>query len=288
VRYVLFVYHFYSSPSLSSELILVLTLVTHPSTGSVLYLQTIYPDNTPLPTSLLLFGSGAQIQSHAHLITQTYPTIRRVTIVARSRSARLSKLESTLNELWRERDDPVDLVLRVNGESGWKVEDEVRAAEVIVTATPSTIPLFSAEAINASPSPSPNTDPQELKTIILIGSYKPHMLEIPPSIITDLLAAGAKITVDSREACLAEAGELQGLKGGDVVELGELLGSEDVEVRGNERLNSVRSGRVRVFKSVSLGISRFIALEPNQTDGRRRARGTRWGLLFKTWRWRIP
>ena len=153
----------------------------------------------------------------------------------------------------------MELIIRVNGESGWDVEDEVRGAEVIVTATPSTTPLFPAGAISTSTSPD-EKDPLKPKTIILIGSYKPHMLEIPPSIITDLVATGGKVTVDSREACLAEAGELQGLEDGDVVELGELLGPEDVEVQGVERLKSVRNGRVRVFKSVSLGVFRSVNL----------------------------
>jgi ornithine cyclodeaminase/alanine dehydrogenase-like protein (mu-crystallin family) len=170
----------------------------------------------------------------------------------------LDKLESTLKGLWKERDERVDLTIRVTGQSGWQVEDEVRAAEVIVTATPSTIPLFPAEAMD-TPSPS-HIDLPKPKTIILIGSYKPHMLEIPPSIITDLLAAGGKVTVDSREACLAEAGELQGLQGGDVVELGELLGSEGDGMEGEGRLNSVRSGRVRVFKSVSLRLFSALSL----------------------------
>ena len=153
----------------------------------------------------------------------------------------------------------MELTIRVNGERGWDVENEVSGAEVIVTATPSTTPLFPAGAINTSTS-SDETDPLKPKTIILIGSYKPHMLEIPPSIITDLVATGGKVTVDSREACLAEAGELQGLEEGDVVELGELLGHEDVEVQGVERLKSVRNGRVRVFKSVSLGVFRSVNL----------------------------
>ena len=235
------------------------SIAAHLPLGSVLYLQTIYPQTTSPPTSLLLFGSGAQIQSHAHLITQTFPSIRRVTIIARSRSARLDKLESKLKGLWQVREQGVELTIRVNGERGWDVENEVSGAEVIVTATPSTTPLFPAGAINTSTS-SDETEPLKPKTIILIGSYKPHMLEIPPSIITDLVATGGKVTVDSREACLAEAGELQGLEEGDVVELGELLGPEDVEVQGVERLKSVRNGRVRVFKSVSLGVFRSVNL----------------------------
>lgn len=86
---------------------------------------------------------------------------------------------------------------------------------------------------------------------------------------TDLVLRGGKIVVDSKEACLSEAGELiaADCKPSDLVELGELVQLAD-ESSGREHapelqvwtpredlVQGVRaSGDVTIFKSVGLGV----------------------------------
>jgi len=62
----------------------------------------------------------------------------------------------------------------------------------------------------------------------------------------DLIRRGGVIIVDSKEACLKEAGELisAGLQSEDMVELGTVLGKEGEDLR--------IVGDVTIFKSVSL------------------------------------
>jgi len=78
---------------------------------------------------------------------------------------------------------------------------------------------------------------------------------------TDLVKRAGKIVVDSREACLAEAGELidAGLRPSDLTELGELVHFADPAVRSwtpqSELVDAVRTaGDVTIFKSVGVGV----------------------------------
>lgn len=108
----------------------------------------------------------------------------------------------------------------------------VRDANVIFCTTPSTAPLFPASYL-LNPAGR-----QKGRYIALIGSYKPHMLELHPDILKNAVAPhhehrhfhkhqkeGGAVIVDSVEACLQEAGEViqAGLQPDQVVELGELI-----------------------------------------------------------------
>ncbi|THY13282.1 NAD(P)-binding protein [Aureobasidium pullulans] len=112
------------------------------------------------------------------------------------------------------------------------LKEYVRSANVIFCATPSTQPLFP---------PNYLLNPEGRKKgryIALIGSYKPHMIELHPDIIKSAVAPhhehrhfhkhqkeGGAIIVDSIEACLQEAGELiqANVQPHQVVEIGELV-----------------------------------------------------------------
>ncbi|KAJ9110488.1 hypothetical protein QFC19_001614 [Naganishia cerealis] len=84
--------------------------------------------------------------------------------------------------------------------------------------------------------------------IILIGSYKPTMHEIPGSVVAQGMTGGRKLVVDSREACLREAGELidAHVAEDDVVELGDVLSGASVGGEGE--------GGVYIFKSVGISV----------------------------------
>jgi alanine dehydrogenase len=129
----------------------------------------------------------------------------------------------------------------------------IRHADIIVTATPARVPLF--EAVDAPVGVHVNA----------IGAFTPEMIEIPPALV-----ARAKIVVDSREACLAEAGDLliplrQGLIEATHVhaELGELV--------LGRKLGRVDHAEITVFKSVGnavqdLAVGR-LAVERAEREG---------------------
>ncbi|PNS16619.1 hypothetical protein CAC42_4583 [Sphaceloma murrayae] len=162
------------------------------------------------------------------------------------------------------------------------LKEQVRAANVIFCTTPSTEPLFPASYL---------TNPggrNKGRYIGLVGSYRPHMIEIHPDIIKQAVAPhhehrhyhkhqkeGGAVVVDSVEACLQEAGEVvqAKLKPDQVVELGELImlrrdaekrlkGREDsgdeeskgVQVQESQGLKEwLTKGNV-IYKSVGLGL----------------------------------
>jgi ornithine cyclodeaminase len=69
--------------------------------------------------------------------------------------------------------------------------EAVHAADIIVTATPATTPLFVGD------------DVCDGVHINAIGAFTPHMQEVPPELVRR-----AKVVVDSRQACMAEAGDI--------------------------------------------------------------------------------
>ncbi|TKA65243.1 hypothetical protein B0A49_07962 [Cryomyces minteri] len=118
-----------------------------------------------------------------------------------------------------------------HGEYDRLLKSHVRQSNVIICTTPSTSPLFPASYLT-------NTGGRmKGRYIALIGSYKPHMIELHPDILRQAVKPehahhhhkhaknGGAIVVDSVTACLKEAGEIiqAGLKPNEVVELGELV-----------------------------------------------------------------
>lgn len=188
-------------------------------------------------TSLVAFGAGSQIESHVTLLLATYPSITNVTIVNRTINDRATALLSRLRT-----DHTAACFNAISSDLQDKIESAVRQADCVCCATPSTAPLFRSEWVR------PGTH------IILVGSYKPEMAEVDTALIRR-----ARILVDSRSACVSEAGELIGarLAAEDMVEVGELLRSmpagKGVEA-DSEKVAEVLNGRdVTMFKSVGVG-----------------------------------
>lgn len=104
-------------------------------------------------------------------------------------------------------------------------DDAVMDADVIITVTTSTKPVFDDKKVKSG------------ATVCAVGSYQPHMQELPPA----LLARASKIYFDSQEAVLSESGDIIiPLKNGTITgekftgELGEVIcgkvvGREDDE-----------------------------------------------------------
>jgi alanine dehydrogenase len=142
-----------------------------------------------------LFGAGAQARTQLLALVSVLP-IREVRVVSRDRA----HAERFIGSM---RDDPA---VRGAALSVASPRDAVRGADVVVTATGSTAPVFAG------------CDLPEGAHITAVGSFTPTMRELD-----DDALRGARIVVDQREAALAEAGELQGLRGADVVEIGEVV-----------------------------------------------------------------
>ncbi|GAM87897.1 hypothetical protein ANO11243_059250 [Dothideomycetidae sp. 11243] len=149
------------------------------------------------------------------------------------------------------------------------LKEYVRGSNVIFCTTPSTEPLFPASYL---------TNPEGRKKgryIALVGSYKPHMIELHPDVLKQAVAPhhehrhfhkhqreGGAIIVDSVEACLQEAGEIiqAKLEPHQVVELGELVmlrrdaEQSVIQVQESDGLREwLFKGNV-IYKSVGMGL----------------------------------
>ncbi len=112
--------------------------------------------------------------------------------------------------------------------------DAVTQADIICTATSSPVPVFD------------DSDVKRGAHINGIGAYRPDMAELPPQSVQR-----AKVVVDQKESCLAEAGDLtqpiaQGIITAEHIhgELGELVCGK-ISARAEE-------GELTIFKSVGI------------------------------------
>lgn len=182
------------------------------------------------PTNLVIFGSGAQAQSHASIFVRLNPSIQTVTFAVRSKNDRATSLVEHLQQVHTEVQFDLVVTLRSDGTKA-DLNDVVGAADIIVTVTSSTEALFPSSAV------SPGT------RLVLVGSYTPKMREIDD----ELVGRAGIIVVDSKEACGHEAGELisAGTRDDQLIELGMLVSNpESVKAVG-------QGGDVVLFKSVS-------------------------------------
>ena len=103
----------------------------------------------------------------------------------------------------------------------------------MITATSSAVPVFDGRLLG------------EGVHVTAVGSFKPTMRELDEAAMR-----GARIVVDQRVPALAEAGELQGVRAEDVVEIGEIVAG----TAPGRRSASERT----VFKSVGNAIQDLV------------------------------
>lgn len=188
----------------------------------------------------VVFGAGKQAEWHARLLALLFgEEVRKITVVNRT-SGRMSVMCNDLSsDLAKSLPDlKIEQVAKqdTSDESySAKLREVLGDASIICCCTPSTEPLFRHSDLGSGP-----------KFLSMIGSYKPHMQEIDTE---TLLSGGSKVFVDSKDACLEEAGEIirAGLKGDQLIELGDHFakGQSDVSVSATENI---------VFKCVGMGI----------------------------------
>jgi len=206
--------------------------------GSVLATRLLGPKQ---PHKLVAFGAGGQIEAHVDLHLRAYPSITACTIINRTENERLANLIATLRS-------------RHHGQVAFKgmtseehnqqfIGQHLLEADIICTATSSRSPLFDATFVRKG------------AHINLIGSYTPDMLEVG----VDVIQRAGKIAVDSRAACLVEAGDLirAGVDEARIVELGEIarIDGSGKFVTDEKLLASVKAaGDITIFKSVGVGL----------------------------------
>jgi ornithine cyclodeaminase/alanine dehydrogenase-like protein (mu-crystallin family) len=196
--------------------------------------------------TLTVFGTGKQAYWHVRLaLLLRGSTIKKVHFINRDFNQRAAMCMKSFvgydaakkrTEGWF--DTTFDLTSLKYGEIGRILKDHVRAADVIICTTPSSEPLFDHTILT-------NTEGRRrARLIIAIGSYKPHMIEIPPEVLSQAIKVhgpgfhfhkhaeeGGVIVVDTL-ACIKEAGELvqANVPPDRTVELGELVMLEQMHM----------------------------------------------------------
>jgi ornithine cyclodeaminase/alanine dehydrogenase-like protein (mu-crystallin family) len=189
--------------------------------------------------TITVFGTGKQAFWHVRIaLLLRGSTIKKVHFFSRDfneRSTALMKtfygfdMETKRREGWSE--TKFDLTGMKYGEVDRLLKEYVRAADMIICTTPSTVPLFDHKILTNA------EGRKRARLIIAIGSYKPHMIEVPPEVLSQAIKVhghshhyqkraeeGGVIVVDTL-SCLKEAGELveAGIEAYQTVELGELV-----------------------------------------------------------------
>ncbi len=177
--------------------------------------------------TVAIFGCGAQGKTQLEAICKVRPVKRALLYDINSEAA--AKLKVTMEK-------ELDISIQIETD-----QKKLKEADIICTATNSKKPLFSSKKI------SPGVH------INAIGSYRPDMQEIDPSIIKS-----AVLFTDSRESVLKESGDL-------IKPVNNHIISED-NIKGEigDLINKKVSGRqnsdeITIFKSVGLGVQDLFA-----------------------------
>eukprot|EP01125_Pyxidicula_operculata_P003193 TRINITY_DN1359_c0_g1_i3.p1 TRINITY_DN1359_c0_g1~~TRINITY_DN1359_c0_g1_i3.p1 ORF type:complete len:301 (-),score=26.07 TRINITY_DN1359_c0_g1_i3:220-1122(-) len=175
---------------------------------------------------LSIFGAGKQAKLHAEAILSVRPMIKELYIFNRSKE----RAQSLVQELKsNERFRNVSIIISTSQ------EDTLRNADVVVTATAATTPLFDGNLV------TPGTH------INCIGTHNPKCQEVD-----EITVKKSKVIVDHLTAAFSEAGDIlvpisKGIIGKDHVlgELGQVVGG--LNVRTSDR-------DITLFKSVGIAI----------------------------------
>ncbi len=173
-----------------------------------------------------IFGAGVQGRTQLEAVCQVRDIVR-----AKVYDTIPQKAEEYVAEM-RERGHPIPEDIAVAGSPGEAVE----GSDIICTATTSTRPVFA------------DGDLQPGVHINGIGSYTPEMQEIDEETV-----GRAKVVVDSREACWAEAGDLIiPLERGQIDR--EHIYAELGEIIAGARPGRATPDEITFFKSVGIAV----------------------------------
>lgn len=196
---------------------------------------------------VIVFGAGRQAEWHARLaLLLSSEQIEAITFINRGQE-RLDQMMAGLLPDLQQRYPALKVTAYAKSSLAPKeyvsrLNADLAESNVLFCCTPSTEPLFAYDAISSNKR-------YQRRFISMIGSYKPHMQEIDKQ--TLLSGTEGRIYVDSKHACLEEAGELimAGVQESQLVEAGDVFG-QDPDLKA-ERVPDV--GNI-VFKCVGMGI----------------------------------
>jgi ornithine cyclodeaminase/alanine dehydrogenase-like protein (mu-crystallin family) len=174
-----------------------------------------------------IFGAGVQGRTQLEAVCAVRP-IRRAYVFNRSRDR--------AEAFAREMSARLALDVRVADEA-----ETLGQADVVCTATTSLDPVFA----HAHLKPGVHVNG--------IGSYRPDMAEIPPETVL-----AAKVVVDHRPACLAEAGDLRQLLDQGLITEAHIH-AELGEVAAGHKSGRVSDDEVTFFKSVGNAVQDLAA-----------------------------
>lgn len=185
----------------------------------------------------MAFGAGKQIGAHLDLFIRHFPSISHCTIVNRTINARSNLLKETIKARFNHINLHV-ISSQDENQDGRQMEDAVRSADVIICATSSTVPLFPSSWVRTG------------THVILIGSFTPAMREVERELMLRAVQSPGCLLVDSRKACLEEAGELidAGLEPHQLTEIGDLVRRDKEDGRPG------KDGLITMYKSVGVGL----------------------------------
>lgn len=160
------------------------------SVGLVKFLDPV----TGILPELAVFGAGPQAFWHVVVACRLYPQITRVNVISRS--------VQSANDLASELSLVLDAeICAISLGDTIAVKQHVQNSSIIYGCTPSTEGIIREEFINS--------DPCKRKFISLIGSYKPHMVELDLNFISaHYTHNNVLMVVDLPEHVLREAGEV--------------------------------------------------------------------------------
>ena len=170
-----------------------------------------------------LFGAGVQARAQLQAV-MAVRDIKRVNLISRAKAS----AQQLATEISAWTDAPaVHLVPNP--------QQVVEDADIVICATTSATPLFDGNALR------PGTH------ITAVGTFVPEKREVD----TTTLRKAARIVVDSREACLEEAGDL-------------IIPNVDIDAEIGEIINGDKQGRqsndeITFFKSVGVAVQDAVA-----------------------------
>lgn len=143
--------------------------------------------------TLVVFGVGDQAVWHVRLALILYPhRFSKVVCVNRT----LQKAKDYCSYMSKGYESTLEFIPIEMGDE--QLKEYFKSTSVVFTCVPSTVPTVTLELTSLA---------QGKLFIGAIGSYKPQMIEIDGDVLNEVLKAGGKILVDSKEHCLHEAGE---------------------------------------------------------------------------------
>ena len=176
----------------------------------------------PGPTTLAILGSGVQARSHLEAIAQVRP-LDHVRVWSRNADHALTFVRDMHTRI------PCALSACPT------VRDAVRGAQVVVTATSATDPVFTSGMLEPG------------MHLVVVGSSSPRMREVDAATV-----ARCRVWVDSRDAAKVEAGDLIIARKEGAITDDHIVGELGDVVNGSLRRES--AGEMSMFKSLGIGV----------------------------------